>query len=210
MFPSVSLRPMVLMGLAILAPLLLAGCGSTQSNTNEAGQIVAGDGSGFGAALLFGGRRFTEPPPTARREYSCPKAEILEGTVAYRSGDASSARGIAYQAAIGDFARQCALVTESQLNMRVGVQGRVILGENGKPGTFSIPVRVAVRKGEQTVYSRVTRVSVNIPATDSQATFVMVDEGISLPVGVQDPGEEYTVLIGLDPQASRPERQRRR
>jgi hypothetical protein len=190
--------------------LLLNGCGSTSSNTNSDGQIVAGDGSGFGTALIYGGRRFAEPPPTEKREYSCPKAEILEGTVAYRSGAADVARGVAYQAAIGDIARDCSLVAQAQMRLRVGVQGRVILGEAGKPGTYSIPVRVAVRKGDQTVYSKMSSASVTIPASDTQATFIVIDEGILLPVGVSDPGDEYTVLVGLDPQSGRPTRNRRR
>lgn len=192
------------------ALLVLNGCGSTAGNTNQDGQVVAGDGGGFGTALIFGGRRFTEPPPTAKREYSCPKAEILDGTVAYRSGDASSARGVAYQAAIGDIARECALVSETQIRIRVGVQGRVILGEAGKPGTYSIPVRVAVRKGSETVYSKMSPASITIPPNDTQAAFIALDEGILLPVGVNDPGDEYIVLVGLDPQGGRPARNRRR
>jgi hypothetical protein len=212
---SVQIRPRALGSLGRAACLLagltiLSGCGSTASNTNQDGQIVAGDGSGFGTALIYGGRRFTAPPPTEKREYSCPKAEILDGTVAYRSGAADVARGVAYQAAIGDIARECALVTEAQLRIRVGVQGRVILGEAGKPGTYSIPVRVAVRKGDQTVYSKMSPASVTIPSTDTQATFIVLDEGILLPVGVNDPGDEYTVLVGLDPQGGRPARNRRR
>jgi hypothetical protein len=149
-------------------------------------------------------------PVTAKREYSCPKAEILEGTVAYRSGAADTARGVAYQAAIGDIARECALVSEAQIRIRVGVQGRVILGEAGKPGTYSIPVRVAVRKGDQTVYSKMSPASITIPPNDTQTTFIVLDEGILLPVGVNDPGDEYTVLVGLDPQGGRPARSNRR
>lgn len=183
----------------------LQGCGSKGGDGT-----VAGDGSGIGTALIYGGRRFTEPPPTAKREYSCPKTEILEGTVAYRAGAADTARGVAYQAAIGDIARECSLSTETQITIRVGVQGRVILGEAGKPGTYSIPVRIAVRKGEQTVYSRVSPASVTIPPNDTQATFVVLDENVVLPVGVNDPGDEYTVLVGLDPQGGRPARNRRR
>lgn len=212
---SVQIRPRVMGRLGRAACLfaglmLLNGCGSTASNTNSDGQIVAGDGSGFGTALIYGGRRFTEPPPTAKREYSCPKVEILDGTVAYRSGAADVARGVAYQAAIGDIARDCSLVAQAQMRMRVGVQGRVILGEAGKPGTYSIPVRVAVRKGSETVYSKMSPASVTIPPSDTQTTFIVLDEGILLPVGVNDPGDEYTVLVGLDPQGGRPARNRRR
>lgn len=211
MFNRVSFRHLLILGIVVAGPTVLTGCLSSQSNTNAEGQVVAGDGRGWATALLYGGRGFSEPPPTAKREYSCPRAEILDGTVAYRSGgDAGGARGVAYQASINDFARECALTAENQLSMRVGVRGRIILGESGKPGTFTIPVRVAVRKGDQTVYSRVSQASASIPAGDSQATFVVLDENLRLPVGVNDPGDEYTVLIGLDPQSSRPTRNRRR
>jgi hypothetical protein len=194
--------------LALAGLLALAGCGSTGSSSGDPN--VAGDGSGFATALLYGGRTFSEPPPQARREYSCPKVEILDGTVAYRSGDAGSARGVAYQASINDFARECSLPTLEQIRIKVGVQGRVILGENGRPGTYNVPVRVAVRRGSETVHSRLASVSVTIAGTDAQAPFVAIDETILLPVGTNDPGDEYTILIGLDPQGTRTARPRRR
>ncbi|CAN1489883.1 hypothetical protein MCEMSEM23_00159 [Rhabdaerophilaceae bacterium] len=178
----------------------LSGCGS--SSTPDSG--------GFTTALIYGGRGFTEPPPEVKREYNCPRAEILEGTVAYRAGGADSARGVAHQAAIVDFARECALISPTQLRVRVGVRGRVVLGENGKPGTISVPVRIAVRRGEATVYSRLVPTAVTIPASDTQASFVMVEEQVLLPVSDRDPAEEFTILIGLDPQAQRPTRARRR
>ncbi|MCA3648393.1 MAG: hypothetical protein IOC42_03415, partial [Methylobacterium sp.] len=198
---SGSLRGVALAALG-LSLMVLAGCGSS-SLTGSGGSdpTVAGDGSGWGTAILFGGRRFTEPPPTEKREYTCPAVEILEGTVALRSGDTGTARGVGYQASIRDTARECALVADNRLNIKVGVQGRLVLGESGKPGTYTVPVRVAVRRtGGETVYSKLTTASVTVPATDTQSTFTVIDDGLSLPLSASDPGDEYTILVGLDPQ----------
>ncbi len=194
-----------------LSVVLLAGCGSSLSGSGGGDGTVAGDGSGWGTAILYGGRRFSEPPPAEKREYSCPAIEILDGTVALRSGDTGTARGVGYQASIRDTARECALVAGNRISIKVGVQGRLVLGESGKPGNYSVPVRVAVRRtGGETVYSRLTTASVAVPSTDTQGTFTIIDDGISLPLSAVDPGEEFTVIVGLDPQGRSAPRNRRR
>ena len=195
-----------------LSLMVLAGCGSSSlTGSGGSNPTVAGDGSGWGTAILYGGRRFTEPPPTEKREYTCPAVEILEGTVALRSGDTGTARGVGYQASIRDTARECTLVADNRLNIKVGVQGRLVLGESGKPGNYTVPVRVAVRRtGGETVYSKLTTASVTIPATDTQGSFTVIDEGLSLPLSASDPGDEYTILVGLDPQGKSTPRNRRR
>jgi hypothetical protein len=194
-----------------LSALLLAGCGASLSGSGGGDATVAGDGTGWGTALLYGGRRFSEPPPADKREYSCPAIELLDGTVALRSGDSGTARGIGYQASIRDTARECALVEGNQIRIKVGVQGRLVLGESGRPGTYTVPVRVAVRrKGGDTVYSKLSTASVAVPATDTQGTFTIIDDSLSLPLSANDPGEEYTILVGLDPQGRAPPRNRRR
>lgn len=196
------------LGLSLMA---LAGCGSSLTGSGGGDGTVAGDGSGWGTALIYGGRRFTEPPPADKREYSCPKIEVLDGTVALRSGDTGTARGVGYQASIRDTARECALVAGNRISIKVGVQGRLVLGESGKPGNYSVPVRVAVRRsGGETAYSKLVTANVAVPATDTQGSFTIIDDTISLPVSAEDPGEEYTILVGLDPQGRSGPRNRRR
>ncbi|PPD16395.1 MAG: hypothetical protein CTY25_03150 [Methylobacterium sp.] len=196
------------LGVAILA---LAGCGSSGTGAGGSDPTVAGDGSSFATSLLYGGRRFTEPPPGNRREYTCPSVEILDGTVAMRAGDTGTARGVGYQASIRDTARECALTAGDRIQIKVGVQGRFVLGESGKPGDYTVPVRVAVRRtGGETVYSKLLTANVTIPATDTQGTFVVIDDSVSLPLSATDPGDEYTILVGLDPQARTTPRNRRR
>jgi hypothetical protein len=187
---------------ALLASLLVLGaCAGGPSGEGSVETRI-------GSAIIFGGRPLPDAPVIAR-DYTCPSATLLEGTASWRVGGGDPARGVSYQASINDLARECRLVGTT-LAIKVGVQGRLVLGESGKPGNFSVPVRVAVRKGEQTVYSKLLAASVTVPANDTQAPFVVIDEGVSLPVGEADPGDEYTILVGLDPQGRRPAERRRR
>jgi hypothetical protein len=98
------------------------------------------------------------------------------------------------------------------MRIKVGIQGRLILGENGKPGTYTVPVRVAVRGNGQTIMSKLLPTSVTIPASDTQAAFVVIDDSITVPITGEDPADVYSVLIGLDPQGSKatPGRKKRR
>ena len=198
---SSRIRPM-LAPLVLFGVLLLGGCGSTSNSAGTTEQKIT-------TALLFGGQTtLPEPPKVAAREVTCPATAILEGTAAYRVGD-QAARGVSYQAAINDLARDCALEGQ-RFRVKVGVQGRVILGDAGKAGTYSIPVRVAVRRGNDTVYTKLIPVSVTIAANEAQSPVVVVDDAISLPVSAEDPGLEYKVFVGIDPQGQRGAGKKRR
>lgn len=195
-------RPVMLKPLALLVGLLALGaCAGGPSSDGSVETRI-------GSAIIFGGRPLPDAP-VIERDYTCPAATLLEGTASWRVGGGDSARGVSYQATINDLARECRLVGNT-LAIKVGVQGRLVLGEAGKPGNFSVPVRVAVRKGEQTVYSKLVPASVTVPANDTQAPFVVIDEGVNLPVGEADPGDEYTIVVGIDPQGRRPAERRRR
>lgn len=187
---------------ALLLPaFVLAAC-------NTSGQVSETERN-FTERLLFANNKLPDVKPPSR-EYTCPVTTILDGTVAYRVGDAS-ARGVSHQASIHDLARECSF-DATTMRVKVGVQGRLVLGEDGKPGTYTIPLRIAVRSNGQVIQSKLVARQVTIPANDSQAGFVIVDDGLALPITAEDPGEAYTILVGLDPQGSRqrPQRGQRR
>lgn len=174
------------------AVLALAGCGSTTGLTEKS----------VTEAVFFGGTTKLPEQKDPVREYGCPGVSILEGTVAYRVGDQSGARGVSHQASIHDLARECR--TEGNtMRIKIGVQGRLVLGDGGKPGTYTIPLRVAVRGNGATISSRLVPASVTIPANDGQAPFVIIDDLVSVPITAEDPAEVYSVLVGLDPQGAR-------
>ncbi len=180
---------------AALPVLLLAGCSSTTT--------VSQTEKTFTERLFFANTKLPEQKTEAEvaRDYGCPSTSILEGTAAYRIGDAS-ARGVSHQAAITDLARECT-TQGTTMRIKVGVQGRLILGDAGKPGTYTIPVRVAVRGNGQTVYTKLLPTVVTIPADDTQAAFVVIDDTITLPITAEDPADAYSVLVGLDPQGGK-------
>lgn len=189
--------PLVLVAIGIA----LAGCASQGDGPSPTEQRIV-------TAVLFGGRALPAPPETVR-EFGCPSATLLDGTGVYRSGDSGTARGVSYQAWINDIAREC-MPQGNLMRIKVGIQGRFILGENGKPGTYTVPIRVAVRRGEETVLSRLLSASVSVPASDTQSPFVLVDDSITVTIGADDPGDEYKILIGIDPQGQRAAPRKRR
>lgn len=202
--PGPGLFRVARLGLAAALPaLLLAGC--MTSNT------VSPTEKSITERILFANTKLPEQKVEEAKDYGCPSASILEGTAAYRVGNPGEARGVSHQASIHDLARECS-TSGNTMRIKVGIQGRLILGENGKPGTYTVPVRVAVRGNGQTIMSKLLPTSVTIPASDTQAAFVVIDDSITVPITGEDPSDVYSVLIGLDPQGSKatPGRRKRR
>lgn len=192
------------LGLVAAIPLvLLAGC--MTSNT------VSPTEKSITERILFANTKLPEQKVEEAKDYGCPSASILEGTAAYRIGNPGEARGVSHQASIHDLARECT-TSGTTMRIKVGIQGRLILGDSGKPGTYTVPVRVVVRGSGQTIYSKLVPTSVTIPASDTQAAFVVIDDTISVPITAEDPSDVYSVLIGLDPQGGKatPGRKKRR
>lgn len=173
---------------AIASVLFLAGCG---------GGNGAGDAVSYQTAL-FGNptNQPTERPVGPQRDYNCPSVDILEGTAAYRVGGASSS-DVSHQASIVDVARECAY-SGSQFSVKIGVQGRMVIGGKGRPGTLSAPLRITIKRGETVVASRIARVAVSVPAGAGGASFAHVEEGFVLPISAEDPADEYEIVVGFD------------
>ncbi len=144
--------------------LAIAGCSS-----------AGGDGSSFQRAVsavrwrVVRRRRPRRPPTTGASTNldTCPNVDVRRGagtiTVNTNARD-PSAMQLRYQISVGQMARECVNVA-GNLNMKVGMQGRVVLGPAGTSGTIEIPVRYAlVEEGPQpkTVYSQLHRVPVVI------------------------------------------------
>jgi hypothetical protein len=116
-----------------------------------------------------------------------------------------SAMNLRYQVGIGQTARECKL-NAGTLTIRVGMQGRVILGPAGVPGQIEVPVRLAVvHEGPEpkTIVTKLNRVAVTIPPGDGNVPFTMIEEDLSFPMPRGGVIDEYIVYIGFDPQAMR-------
>ena len=172
--------------------VVLAGC---QSQSNPSG---GGEPSSW--RLAFFGNPQAIPPEksveSTQRDLNCPSVVVQEGGAAYRIGRPGSGE-VAHQASLVETARECRFSGNS-MTLKVGLQGRVLIGAAGKPGTFAVPIRVFVKRGDTVVASRVARLSVTIPANDTSAGFVHIEDNITLPVSANDPAEEYDLFVGFD------------
>ena len=93
--------------------------------------------------------------------------------IAAKAGDAT-AGDLRYQLSFGQTARECQ-VQGGTMSIKVGVQGRVILGPMGGPGQVDVPLRYAiVREGTQprTVVTKFKRVHVVIGPDQTHVQFV--------------------------------------
>jgi hypothetical protein len=98
-------------------------------------------------------------------------------------------------------ARECT-VTGDSMTIKVGVQGRLVLGPAGSPGTINVPLRYAlVREGLQpkTLWTRLFAVPVSIPAGDLNVPWIHVEEEMTIPRPSPQELEGYVVYVGFDP-----------
>jgi len=119
--------------------------------------------------------------------------------LAAKAADAT-AGDLRYQLSFGQTARECA-VQGANLSIKVGVQGRVILGPMGGPGQVDVPVRYAVvREGPQpkTVTTKFKRISVIVPPAQTHVQFVDIEEGLTFPLPSRSELDAYVVYVGFD------------
>lgn len=202
-------RPIIqFIPLAALA-LAIAGCSSS-----------GGDGTSFGErfsqSLTTG--TATAPAPAATTGATtnletCPNVDIRRGAgvISINSNARDpSATQLRYQISIGQTARECANVA-GNLNIKVGMQGRIVLGPAGGPGSLEVPVRYAlVEEGPQpkTVYSKLYRVPVSIADGQPSVSFTHIEEAMSVPMPTPAVFERYVIYVGFDPLGSAQERQK--
>jgi hypothetical protein len=116
-----------------------------------------------------------------------------------------------YQVTIGQTARECAALG-GVVTMRVGVQGRVLLGPAGGPGQVDVPLRLAVvQEGPEPkpIVSKFARLSVAIPSGQTAVPFVHVEQDLTFPLPRGNLIEAYVVYVGFDPAPAKPERKQK-
>ncbi|MGH6812117.1 MAG: hypothetical protein ACREDM_07145 [Methylocella sp.] len=186
--------------LAASALLALAGCGD-HLGTFDTPQTRGGDSQVLAMLLGFKSNNAPAAPGTEVRHIFCPEVLILEGTAASQAyaGTPPSNENLRYQYSLTDTARECTLEGD-QLAIKIGVAGRVLLGPAGSPGSFSVPVRMAVlrEQNNEPITSKLYRATVTVPASDTQADFTIVSEPLRVPF-IQDHAEDdYTIKVGID------------
>jgi hypothetical protein len=150
-------------------------------------------------------------------EIDCPGVTVRQGasTLAISTaGSESSPMSTRYQVTIGQTARECAALG-GLMTMKVGVQGRVLLGPAGGPGRVDVPLRVAVVEegtNPKPIVSKLYRITVDVPPGQTMVPFTHVDQDVTFPMPRGDAIDNYVVYVGFDPSAgpAKPERKKKK
>ncbi|MGC1445123.1 MAG: hypothetical protein WA837_06615 [Xanthobacteraceae bacterium] len=159
-------------------------------------------------ANFFSGASDKSPQSVANAQpdVGCPFIDIRQGastlTLPPPPPDGSNeAMGLKYQGSFVRAARECA-VNNGQMVMKVGIQGRIIVGPAGGPGHVDVPLRMAVvdapSSGTKVITTKFIQIPVDIPNEDG-ANFSHIEEGFSFPLPTPvSELDNYVVYIGFD------------
>jgi len=149
-------------------------------------------------------------------DVECPGVAIRTGAstlmIGSKPGEAEpAALDLRYQGSIVNTARECH-VAAGTMTMKVGIEGRIITGPAGSPGTVDVPLRVAVvQEGVQpkTIFSKLSHVQVAVANTVDHVPFTLVEPDISFPLPVPLAAiDNYVVYVGFDPLGAQPEKKK--
>jgi hypothetical protein len=208
------------------AALLVAGCttGGFMSSKSEGTTSSSSGSVPFSDRIssLFGRSSQQESPraPTTptTEEFDCPRIDIRQGasTLLVNAGQASGEEGgaltLRYQGSFVRAARECR-VTGNMVNIRIGVEGRVILGPAGGPGQVTVPLRFALvsetLNSMKPVWSKLQIINVDIPPQTSNVNFTHIAEDLTVPIPPASELEGWVIYIGFDPSGVQLEQKRR-
>lgn len=188
--------------LARLGQLSAAGAAATLMAACSMGGLMGGGNSAQSQQL-----QNATPTPAAVAEAQsnalpaiateCPPIRVRAGSEAmfyYGSGRTGDARALQYQGVIDETSRNC-VVSNGLITVNMGVVGRVLLGPAGNQSTVNAPIRFAVERDGQAVFSEKHTIPVAVAAPARSAEFVKVLENVQVPyLG----GEDITIWVGFD------------
>ncbi len=130
----------------------------------------------------------------------CPPIKVRNGGEAifsYAGNNTGNAEALRYQAVIDKHSRNC-VVSNGLITVRMGVIGRLMLGPSGERGDYTVPLRFAVERDEQAVFTQKYDIPVSVTPPSESEEFVKVVENVAIPyVG----GEDITIWVGFDTQS---------
>ena len=188
----------------IASAALVSGCSSASSvvDSYETTPSWGTRISSFFSRATPGVSQPASPTPSAP-EVECPGVDIRPGAstlnIAVRP-DQATAGDLRYQLSFGQTARECR-VQDGTMSIKVGVQGRVILGPFGTPGSVDVPLRYAViREGPEprTIVTKFKRTGATIASGQTHVQFVDIEEGLTFPLPSAAELTAYVVYVGFD------------
>ncbi len=191
---TLTLTSTLRLGASAAFAVLLAGC--------SMGSMFGGGGSASGANLQ---NATATPQAVAQAQTSalpviateCPPIKVRLGGEAmyyYGNGRVGDAKALQYQGVIDETSRNC-VVSNGQITVNMGVTGRVLLGPAGTQTSINAPIRFAVERDGQAIFSEKYTLSVAMTPPSQTSEFVKVVENVTIPyLG----GENITIWVGFD------------
>jgi len=169
----------------VLGGLAVAGCASTgptaSSTINPDGSIAANK--------------------VANTDIDCPGMMVRSGASTWQAPSGTTSTNLRYQGSLGQLARECAVLGDS-MTIKVGVEGRVLVGPKGSAGSLAVPLRIAlVQEGPQpkSVWTKFYSVPLNVPQGQTQVTFTHVEDDLSFAIPPSKDLSNYVIYVGYDP-----------
>lgn len=197
--PKDRLRSAIRLAAALGGVAIVAGC-STGSLPSLSGSLPGWFSRSGGSpaeaqaqAAAVGGKVLDE---------DCPGVDVRTGAgtlaVAAKTQEAT-ANDLRYQLTFIELARQCVVDGTGTVRMRVGVQGRAVVGPAGAPPQVTAPIRYAVvQEGVQpkTIVTKIRRVPVALGS--GNVVFTDIEDDLSFPLPPVDQLQRYVVYVGFD------------
>ena len=164
---------------------------------------LAGCQSGGGLSKLDPGVKDAPPPPSTKISEKdllayCPSVTLREGTAFYSEyakgakkpkkdeddplanpdAQPDNSANLIYRAAISDVTRSCNY-HGGMLTMNVAVAGKIVPGPMGKVGTVALPIRIAVLRDGDVIYSNLAKYPVQVTDNSEAAQFLYNDQNVT-------------------------------
>jgi hypothetical protein len=181
----------------LAAAAVLQGCGGIQLGGALPGWFSRSDAPGTQAQAT------AEAGVRRQLDEDCPSVDIRTGagTLSIVAGnDQPTANDLRYQLTFSELARQC-FVEGNTVRMRVGVQGRAIIGPAGAPPQVSVPIRYAVvQEGVQPklIVTKFRRSTLALPPGTGSIMFTDIEEDLTFPLPLPAELLAYVVYVGFD------------
>lgn len=148
-------------------------------------------------------------------DIDCPTVEIRPGASTFAlstPGAEPTALSMRYQASFGQTARECKLAG-NVLTIKVGIEGRVVVGPAGGPGQFEVPIRYAVvQEGPEPkpITTKLHWQPVTVQPGETNVSFTQIEEDLTFPLPRGNALEAYVVYVGFDRAAVKKEPEKKR
>ena len=144
------------------------------------------------------------PESTEFNPSDCPPVDVRQGASTFSVNTAAknpAESALRYQGSFAQTARSCSR-SGPTMTIKLGVQGRIILGPGGGPGQIDVPVRFAlVQEGIQpkTIWTKFYAVPVIIGEGQPSVSFTHIEDDLTVPMPDKNTLDAYVIYIGFDP-----------